>query len=356
MKLLIINRKTSPKLLLPLDNQAEIIEQTKPNVGFCGIGWIGKNRLLAIHDNHSCNIKAAVDPDTSVINKLKQEISDIQSYESFEDMLESDIEGVVIASPSALHAAQALKALEKGKAVFCQKPLGRNEKETREVVKAARERDLLLGVDFSYRYSEAAQIVKKTIQSGELGRIFGINLIFHNAYGPGKTWYYDVRQSGGGCVMDLGIHLIDLLFWVMDDPQIDNIHSHLFHNGNKLEKSDNEVEDYATAQFTVNDNAAAQLTCSWNLSAGKDAIIEASFYGEKGGIAFRNRDGSFYDFVSEKYTGTSAQILTEPPDSWPGKAAVRWSNKLAENNRYDPETMTYVKVSRTLDLIYKNSS
>lgn len=353
---MIINQTISPKLLLLLDNQAEIIEQTKPNLGFCGIGWIGKNRLLAIHDNHGCNIKAAVDPDKSVINILKQEISDIQSYESFEDMLESDIEGVVIASPSALHAAQALKALEKGKAVFCQKPLGRNEKETRDVVEAARERDLLLGVDLSYRYSEAVQAVKKTIQSGELGKIFGINLIFHNAYGPGKTWYYDSRKSGGGCVMDLGIHLMDLLFWVMDDPQIDNMQSYLFHKGKKLDKSDNEVEDYATAQFTVNDNAAVQLSCSWNLSAGKDAIIEAAFYGEKGGIAFRNQGGSFYDFVSEKYTGTSSMILTKPPDSWPGKAAVRWSDKLAENNRYDPETIMYVKVARALDLIYKNNS
>src|SRR5205823_9344721 len=115
------------------------------------------------------------------------------------------LDGIVIATPSALHASQCLAALERGFAVFCQKPLGRNERETRAVVEAARRADRLLGVDFSYRTLGGAEAIRELIRSGSLGRIYAIDAVFHNAYGPDKAWFRDREQSGGGCVMDLGI-------------------------------------------------------------------------------------------------------------------------------------------------------
>lgn len=326
---------------------------TKPKLGFAGIGWIGKKRLMAIKEQQLAEINAAVDPDTPAIEELKQIIPDLQSCNSFEAMLDTDIDGVVIATPSALHARQSLMALNKGKAVFCQKPLGRNEQETTEVVQAARKEDLLLGVDFSYRYTQAAKAVREVIQSGELGNIYGAELTFHNAYGPGKSWYYDASLSGGGCLVDLGIHLIDLLFWMFDETKIHNLSSHLFQKGQLLQKGRQAVEDYIAAQFLFGIDTAVQLTCSWDLPVGKDAVIEATFYGEHGGVSFRNVEGSFYDFVAEKYTGTITQILAEPPDDWSGKAVVEWGDKLARGNTFDPAAEIYVDVSHALDLIYQ---
>jgi len=127
-----------------------------------------------------------------------------------DSMLALDLDGVVIATPSALHAEQSIQALERGAAVFCQKPLGRTAAEARAVVDAARAADRLLAVDLSYRFTKGMQRIREGVVSGELGRVYAVDLVFHNAYGPDKPWFYDPALSGGGCVMDLGVHLVDL--------------------------------------------------------------------------------------------------------------------------------------------------
>lgn len=328
---------------------------TKPKLGFAGVGWIGKNRMKAIGESRLAEMSGAVDPDDTIISELKQEVPGLRDYDSFEAMLESEVDGVVIATPSALHARQALAAIRRGKAVFCQKPLGVNRLETAEVVEAARVHDVLLGVDYSYRYSRAMQQVKETIRSGELGEVYAIHLTFHNAYGPDKPWYYDTGLSGGGCLIDLGIHLTDLVFWVLGEMEVDEVSSRLFHKGKPLYDR-GKVEDYAMAQFVLNDKIAVQLSCSWHLSAGKDAMIEARFYGEEGGATFRNVDGSFYDFVAEKHTGTTTQELAAPPDEWEGRAAVEWAERLSEGNRFDPAAYAYTDAARVIELIYQQDS
>lgn len=99
-----------------------------------------------------------------------------------------------------------MEALAAGLAVFCQKPLGRTAAQTRRVMAAARTMNRLLGVDLSYRFVRGMQ----TIQAGEIGEVYAVQLVFHNADGPDKAWFYDPVQSGGGCVIDLGLHLVDL--------------------------------------------------------------------------------------------------------------------------------------------------
>src|SRR5690606_1803132 len=110
---------------------------------------------------------------------------------SLDEMLAAGVDGVVIATPSAMHAEQSIKALEAGAAVFCQKPLGRTTAEVASVVETARRADRLLGVDLSYRFTEGMREIRKLVQSEELGRLYAVDLVFHNAYGPDKDWFYD---------------------------------------------------------------------------------------------------------------------------------------------------------------------
>src|SRR5690606_35925284 len=109
---------------------------------------------------------------------------------------------------------QAIQALRRGIPVFCQKPLARTRAETSRVIQEARAADLLLAVDLSYRFTSGIQRIRQIVQSGELGKVFAVNLVFHNAYGPDKAWFYDYNLAGGGCAIDLGIHLVDLAFWI----------------------------------------------------------------------------------------------------------------------------------------------
>ena len=102
----------------------------------------------------TADIVAIADPSADMRKAAGALAPDAVLVGSLEDILSTGVDGVVIATPSALHAEQAIQALRQGAAVFCQKPLGRTEAEVRDVVAAARDADRLLGVDLSYRFTQ----------------------------------------------------------------------------------------------------------------------------------------------------------------------------------------------------------
>jgi predicted dehydrogenase len=220
------------------------------------------------------------------------------------------------------------------------------------VVEAARTADRLLAVDLSYRFTAGMERIRELLQAGELGRVHAVDLVFHNAYGPDKPWFYDLAQAGGGCVMDLGVHLVDLALWALDFPDVTDVSSSLFAGGERLGGVPDRVEDLAFATLTLADGTAVRLACSWRLQAGREAVISADFYGTQGGAALRNVGGSFYDFTAERFRGTSSEPLAAPPDEWGGRAAADWAVRLAAGERFDPQAERLADVARVLDRIY----
>jgi predicted dehydrogenase len=323
-----------------------------PRLGFLGVGWIGRHRMEAIAAAGACEVAALCDPSEEMRAAALESAPGARVVDGLDALLEEDLDGVVIATPSAQHADQAIRALERGVSVFCQKPLGRTAVEAGAVVEAARAADRLLGLDLSYRFTAAMRAVRASVDSGEIGEIFAADLVFHNAYGPDKPWFYDPALSGGGCVMDLGIHLVDLGLWTLDFPAVTEVQSRLFAGGRVLHEGDARVEDFATARVDLEGGTSLQLACSWNLAAGSDAVISATFYGTRGGVRMRNVNGSFYDFIAERLEGTKRHRLVDPPDEWGGRAAVDWAARLAGNGRFDPAADRFVEVAAVLDRIY----
>jgi predicted dehydrogenase len=329
-------------------------DSAKPRLGFLGLGWIGLQRMAAIASSGKAEIVALADPVTDLVAKAAEMVPQAARMRTLEELLENELDGVIIATPSALHASQTLTVLSRGVAAFCQKPLGRDIAEVRSVVEAAKAANRLLGVDLSYRFTAALSQLRRVVQSGELGEIFTADLVFHNAYGPQKAWFYDPKLAGGGCVMDLGIHLVDAALWILESPVV-RVGSRLFSRGKRIEGREDVCEDYATARFDLASGAVVTLACSWHLHAGRDAVIRAGFYGAEGAVAMENRDGSFLDFFAEKFNGTKRVLLCEPPDDWGGRAAVNWTQHLAASNAYDPEIEKILEVTETLDAIYQRA-
>ena len=322
----------------------------KPRVGFLGVGWIGRHRMEAMLATGAIQAVAVCDPSPECSAEAARLAEGVAVVSTYDALLEQPLDGLVIATPSALHAEQSIAALERGLAVFCQKPLGRNAAEARAVVDAARTADRLLGVDLSYRRTAAAEAIAPLLRSGELGEIFAADLTFHNAYGPDKDWFYDRAKSGGGCVIDLGVHLVDLELWVLGFPEVVRVSSQLLAEGRPMPAGG--VEDYAVAHLELAGGGVVRLACSWRLPAGQEAVIEASFYGSKGGAALRNVGGSFYDFAARRFAGTASELLVEPPDAWGGRAAADWAIRLGKDARFDPEAERLVDVAEVLDRIY----
>lgn len=327
------------------------LQPAAPRLGFVGAGWIGRHRLEAVVDARAGIVAAVCEPSQEACDTLRERFPEASFAADLREILEMELDGIVIATPSALHADQSIAALERAVAVFCQKPLGRNAAETARVISAARKADRLLGIDFSYRYADAFIAAREVVRSGELGEIFGIDLVFHNAYGPDKQWFYDPSLSGGGCLVDLGIHLVDVALWTLERRDSSEVRGRLMAGGSPLSDPAQQVEDYAVADFRLGD-AAVRLACSWRLPAGRDAVIEASFYGTRGGVSVKNVNGSFYDFIAERYEGTKTTRLVDPPDAWGGRAAVEWARRLNRDGSFDPSVEQAHDVATILDRIY----
>jgi predicted dehydrogenase len=323
-----------------------------PKLGFLGLGWIGRHRMEALLAERACEVVAVADPSPQVHAQVREIAPQAALVGSLDELLQHDLDGAVIATPSALHAAQCLRLLERGVAVFCQKPLARTAAETAAIVAAARKADRLLGCDLSYRYTDAMRRIRNCVVEGGIGKVYAVDLVFHNAYGPDKPWFRDMALAGGGCAIDLGTHLIDLALWTLGFPKVERVASRLYAQGRLLAPGASEVEDYAVAQLDLDGGAVVRLACAWNLSAGCDAVIEAQFHGSGGGVAMRNRNGSFYDFAAERYEGTRRTSLAEPPDAWGGRAIADWTRKLGAGARYSSAIEPVVQVAAALDAIY----
>ena len=327
-------------------------EPRKPRVGFLGAGWIGRYRMAAMLAAGGIEAVGVVEPSPEAAAEALALAPAARQVAALTELLALNLDGLVIATPSALHAEQATRALNAGVAVFCQKPLGRTEREVRDVVEAARRADRLLAVDLSYRHAAAFSAVRDRVRSGELGEIFAADLTFHNAYGPDKPWFYDPKLSGGGCVMDLGVHLVDQLLWALDWPDVASVTARLMADGAPLTRRRDGVEDYAVATLTLSGGAVIRLACSWKLNAGREAEIAATFWGTRGGAEARNVGGSFYDFEAASLSGVTRQIIASPPDDWGGRAAADWARRLAAGDPYDPEAKRLTAVHNVLDRIY----
>src|SRR4051812_34450542 len=118
--------------LIPVSPRAPApLLRAKPRLGFAGTGWIGRHRLAAMVQGGAAEAAAVFDPSPGAADEARTLSPEATVCRSFEELLAQPLDGIVIATPSALHAAQAIAALESGRAVFCQKPLARTAAETR---------------------------------------------------------------------------------------------------------------------------------------------------------------------------------------------------------------------------------
>ena len=332
----------------------ELQSPAVPRLGFLGTGWIGRHRLRAIAARGLATVAAVADLSEQAIRDACGGLASTpRAVDSLSALLDcDDLDGVVISTPNAGHAEQAITALERGVAVFCQHPVGRTAMETRRVVDAARANDRLLCSDLAYRSTSGMLGIREVVRRGELGEIFAVDVAFHTPIGPDRHWFQDVAVSGDGCIIDLGSHMLDLALWTLDYPALRSATSRLYAAGKPLRWSTDDVEDYALARLDLETGACVQLTCSWNQPSGRQAVIAATFHGTRGIASFQNVHGSYYEFVAEHYFDSTREAFAEPDTEWPGRGAVDWARRLAAGVGYDPSVARLIDLATAIDRIY----
>jgi predicted dehydrogenase len=323
-------------------------------LGFLGLGWIGRKRLDAAAELPEIEVAALADVETQRVREVAERFPGAIAARDVAELLKCDVDGVVIATPNSCHAQQALECLERGIPVFCQKPLAISAAESKRVVAAAQSSDRLLGIDYCYRHVSGMHELRRCIAAGELGDILAVELTFHNAYGPDKPWCYERRLSGGGCLLDLGVHLIDLALWLQAAPAMELVSSNLFAQGQPVRGGEEAIEDLAFATFRQSSGAVIRLACSWNAHVGRGAVIEMRLLATKGGAHWRNIDGSFYDFQLDLTRGTSCERIGSAPDDWGARALSSWCRRLQHDRSFDPEALLILPGASLIDEVYRS--
>jgi predicted dehydrogenase len=333
--------------------QPHLERAPRARLGFLGLGWIGRKRLDALSSAAHVEIAALCDSDERKLQSAADMYPEAQLAAGLDDLVARDLDGVVIATPNSMHAEQATACLAAGKAVFCQKPLAVDLENTERVVAAARSADRLLGIDYCYRHVQGMSELRRRIAAGALGHIQFIDLKFYNAYGPDKSWCYERRMSGGGCLLDLGIHLVDLALWLQGARGMTLVSRRLFSKGRPLDAYPSTIEDFACAEFRCDNEAVVRIACCWNADAGADAQIGFELFGSAGGAAWRNVGGSFYDFELHAFRGTSRERLGTYPDDWGVRGLRDWAWRLTQSASFDAEAWDIVAGARLIESVYR---
>ncbi len=182
----------------------------KYKVGIAGFGVVGKRRKFFIDQNPNLEVVALCDKELKGIDRIN---SKIKLHSNYEDLLKEDLDIVFVCMTNDIAPEVTIKSLESGRHVFCEKPPGRTVKDISDVIEVERKTKLKLKYGFNHRYHESVILAKQKIDSGEYGDIINMN----GVYGKSRIvsfeggWRSKKHISGGGILLDQGIHMLDLM-------------------------------------------------------------------------------------------------------------------------------------------------
>ncbi len=293
----------------------------KVRVGVIGLG-IGRHHIRGYQTHPDAEVVAIADLDEARLGEIGAQYSVANRYPSGEQMLlEEELDVVSIATPNKFHKPLTIAALEAGCHVLCEKPMALNAKEAREMIAAAEGSGKRLMIHFSYRFSEQSQALKAQVDAGVLGEVYFARTLWHRRRGLPRfgSWFGQKAISGGGPLIDLGVHRLDLALWLMGYPRpvwvmgrtYDPIASALAREQGVVY----DVEDLAVAMITFANGATLELEASWAAHIQEHEWMETRLFGTRGGLVQRNVNET-YEFEAEVYLerdGAQFDMKLHPP-------------------------------------------
>lgn len=246
-------------------------------------------------------VAAICDIDVSKAARMAEKYNVPQVYKDYKDMFEKERPDIVsIVTPNFLHAEITEYALSQGAHVHCEKPLSISREEARRIL-AARDRSgkrVMIGLN--NRFTNEAVFLKKWIDEGNLGHIYSAKAGWIRRCGiPGRgTWFTDKARSGGGVMIDLGAHYLDLALYFLGSPKVSyaagSIHQNFVHttarNRNGYKGIDGglfNVEDAAIGYLGLYGGACLSFDFSWASNIEEDRFY-VELMGTKGGASLVN--------------------------------------------------------------------
>ncbi len=255
-------------------------------VGVIGMG-IGRMHIQNYLSTQHCRVTALCDMDEQRVQGTAREFGIERTFTDAGAMFASgEIDAVSICTPNAYHAPQTMSALEHGLHVLCEKPMAMNTAEARRMIEAAGKAGRKLGIHFNHRMNPYVQAMKRYVESGDLGDVYFARTYWHRRRGiPARAGFVSRKQAGGGAMIDLGVHQLDQLLWVLGHPGIKSLSAQVYTKFDKVDVPhlSMDVDDFSVAFLRLENGATIEMEISWASHHDTDENRLLQLYGTDGG-------------------------------------------------------------------------
>ncbi|AFH49838.1 Putative dehydrogenase [Ignavibacterium album JCM 16511] len=249
----------------------------KIKIGVIGLGSIAQLvHLPNLTKLDNAEVVAVSEIKKNRLNTIADKFGISQRFPDYKEMLENaEIDAVIIATPTNTHKEIAIDCLNADKDVLVEKPLARTFSEAKAVVDVARKNKKKLMVGMNLRYRPDTMLLRSIVSSGEIGEPFYAKCGWVRRQSSEEKWFTKKEEAGGGVIIDLGIHLLDLALWLMNYPEINSVSCKTFQHNTK------NVEDTAISFIKFKNDSLINLEVSWSMPTDKDHFF-LSVFGTKG--------------------------------------------------------------------------
>ncbi len=363
-------------------------------IGLIGFGMIGKVHALAYREMPHYYPNALPPIELAAICTTRAESAQRAAREinfcawttSIDELVaRDDVHIVDVCLPNYAHRPAILAAIRAGKHVIVDKPLAMNSREAQEIVDAARAGNVRVGMVFNYRFVPALMLAQKIISENALGQIYHFDLNYlHTGYqNPNRAMSWRLRhsQSGGGALVDLGSHVIDMARYLLGEFESVSAMTRTYVNERPVDASKVNTSNVKRETVDVDDaawlnakmqNGAQGTIFVTRFATGAVDDMNIQIYGERGALKFSLQDGNvlqFFDATANSSqqgwtripTGTQySGAVVPPPRSILGWNRTHAENifqflrAIAENKPFAPDAVDGLRVHEVIDEAYAN--
>jgi predicted dehydrogenase len=333
-------------------------------VGVIGLG-IGRHHIANYQAHPAAQVVAIADLDPDRLQQIGDQYNVATRYLSGQEMLDQkELDLVSVATPNKFHMPLAVAAFEAGCHVLCEKPMAMSADEGRQMLAAAEQAGKRLMINFSYRFTEQSQALKDRVDAGVLGDVYFARTIWHRRRGIPKFggWFGQKALSGGGPLIDLGVHRIDLALWLMGYPKpvwvLGSTYNPIATRLAQAQGLSYDVEDLAAAMVKFENGATLEIEASWAAHIQERELMETRLLGTEGGLVQRNRNET-YEFEAELYIerdGAQYDMKLHAPPRRSLNAMAHMIDALVSGEPHIATGAEGLLVMEILDAIYESAA
>jgi len=271
-------------------------------LGLIGAG-IGSAHATGAKKVPGIEVLAVADLNPARGKRLVDEFGVKRAYTDYKEMLKTErLDGVAVGVPNYLHKQIVIDVLNAGVNVLCEKPMAMNARECEEMIATAKKNKKHLIIGFMHRHRDDSRALKQIITAGGLGEIYHADAYALRRRGiPGLGgWFTTKKMSGGGGLIDIGVHILDLTLYEMGFPEPVSVSGATYMKfghkkdynfvsmwGGLVKRGRFDVDDFVTALVRFKNGATLNLEVSWAANIEKEGMYSV-FMGDKGGATLEN--------------------------------------------------------------------